>query len=97
MSARLAPMSYLRQLGRDGQPRHVHGKDASSTRETARVDQAQVGFHGPSAESETKAEAGSIGAALFERTKEFVGIPRWKATAFILDFEEHSLWGGNNA
>jgi hypothetical protein len=55
----------------------------------ASIDSAIVRFSAPPAEGETKTHAGSIGAAVLERTKELVHI--WETTALILDLDQHAL------
>jgi len=72
-------------------PRQVDGENASSPRQVSRIDPALVRFSAPSAESETKAHAGSIGAALLERAKQLVDVSTGQAAALILDLDEHAL------
>ena len=55
-------------------PREVDGKDASRIREVARIDPAMVRLNRGSAEGETESQTCSIGAALLERTEQFVGV-----------------------
>ena len=78
------------------EPRQVDRENASPVRQIARVDPAAIGFSAPSAESETKANAGAIGAALLERTKELVDIATWETAALILDLDEHAICAGSD-
>ena len=71
--------------------RQVDGEHASSPRQVARIDPALIRFRAPSAEGEAKTDAGSIGAALLERTKEVVDIPPRQAAALVLNLDEHAL------
>lgn len=66
----------------------VNREYASSTREVARRDPTIARFSAPSTKGETQTHAGSIDAALLERVKELVDIPRQSA-ALVLDFDEH--------
>jgi hypothetical protein len=77
--------------GRNQQPRQVDSEHASPIGEIARIDPAVVRFSAPSAERETKTQAGSIGATLLERAKELVDIPTRQTAALVLDLDEHSL------
>src|SRR4029079_13542782 len=77
--------------GRNWLPRQVEDEHASSPRQVARIDPAIVRRGAPSAEGEAKTQAGSIGAALLERTKELVGIRTRQAAALVLDLDEHAL------
>ena len=72
LAAMLSPRGASRLDHRDGgnwEPRQVDDEDASPVRQVARIDPAIVGFDGPSAEGEAQAQAGAIGAALFERAE----------------------------
>ena len=91
------PVAASRLNGRDGgnwQPRQVDGEDASPSRQVARIDPAVVRFSAPSAEGETKTQAGSIGAALLERAEQLVDVPARETAAFVLDLDEHALGAG---
>ena len=77
-------------------PWQVDGEHASSPRQVARIDPAIVRFSAPSAEGETKTHAGSIGAALLERKKQFVDIPTRQSAALVLDLDEDALGAGAN-
>ena len=50
-----------------------------------------VPFDAPSTECETETEACSIRAALLERAEQIIGIRAGKASAFILDLDQHAL------
>ncbi len=50
-----------------------------------------VRFGTPSAESETKTQAGSVGVALLERKEQFSDLPAWETAAFILNLDAHAL------
>ena len=53
-----------------------------------------VRLDGPSAEGQAETQAGSIGAALLERTEQVLDVPPRKAAAFVLDLDEHALGAG---
>ena len=77
-------------------PRQVDGEHASLARKVARIDPTVIRFSAPSAEGETKTDAGSIGAALLERAKELVDVSTRQTAALILDLDEHALGAGAN-
>src|SRR6185369_1068779 len=72
-------------------PRKVDGKDASRIGKVARIDPAMVRLNRGSAEGETESQTCSIGAALLERTEQFVGVAARKAAAFVLDLDQDAL------
>ena len=61
--------------GGNSEPGQVDREHASGIREIARIDPPIVRLGAPSAEGETKTQAGSVDAALLEWAEEFVHIP----------------------
>ena len=44
-----------------------------------------MGFGGLETVVEPESYTDAVGASLFERTKKFLGVPRWEAAAFVLE------------
>jgi hypothetical protein len=78
----------------NSEPGQVDREYASLIREIACVDPATVRLSAPSAEGETKTDAGSIGAALIERAEELFDIPTRETAALVLNLDVHALGAG---
>jgi hypothetical protein len=52
---------------------------------------ASVRFDATAADTETKTQARSIAASLFEQEKQIFNIPDWEAAAFVLDLDEDAI------
>ena len=61
------------------------------------MDPTVIGFGTPSAESEAKTQAGSIGASLLERPEQCVAGSFGKAAALVFDLDQHAIAAGAGA
>ena len=71
--------------------RQIDCKDASGARQIAHADGSPVRFDAALGDGKSQAEPGSIGPALLERAKQFLGHSLREAAAFVLDFDQDAI------